>query len=72
MKSQQETLTGKAMTHKEVHSPPAMPRPHPIPTQPGHHVINCSEEFCFFFLRVGIVKAQKTDTIVGLEELEHL
>lgn len=28
--------------------------------------MNSSEEFCFFFLRVGVIKAQKTDTVVGL------
>lgn len=42
------------------------PRPSPAHTQPGHHVVDGSEEFCFLFLRVGVIKAQETDPIVGL------
>lgn len=40
----------------------------PAHTQPGHHVADGSEELRFLLLRVGVIKAQKTDPIVGLGE----
>lgn len=41
-------------------------------TQPGHHVADGSEELCFLLLRVGVIKAQKTDPIVGLGKSQYL
>lgn len=49
-----------------------LPRPCPAHTQPGHHVTDGSEELCFLFLRIGVIKAQKTDPIVGLGESQNL
>lgn len=42
----------------------------PAHTQPGHHVADGSEELRFLLLRIGVIKAQKTDPIVGLGEAQ--
>lgn len=61
-----------AMALGEAHCPLGLLRPCPAHTQPGHHVADGSEELCFLFLRVGVIKAQKADPIVGLGELQYL